>query len=110
MKILLNGKIIAKNPCDCRYLMSAIGLRFRKSFNPYDCFIIYMAPDSVLDSVFVNFEFIAAWVDSEGRVLGVKNCKKSKFFPPVWKQSRVYEFPIDSKFKIKRGDKIIVKK
>jgi hypothetical protein len=110
MKILLNGKIAAKNPCDCKYLISAIGLRFRKSFEPYDCFIIYMAPDSVLDSIFVNFEFIAAWTDKEGRVLKVERCKKGRFFSPIWAQARVYEFPVGSNFKIKKGDKISVKK
>lgn len=110
MKILLNNKEVAKNICDCKYLMSLFGLRFRKSFKPHDCFIIYMAPDSVLDSVWVNFEFIAAWTDKNGKVLKVENCKKSKFFAPAIGQSRVYEFPIDSKFKIKKGDKIEVKK
>jgi len=110
MKILINNKIIAKKFCDCRYLKSLIGLRFRKSFKPYDAFIIYMAPDSVLDSYFVNFEFIAAWTNMQGKVLKVETCKKSKFFHPAIGQARVYEFPADSKFKIKLGDKIEVRK
>ncbi|MDD4353635.1 MAG: hypothetical protein PHN56_04200 [Candidatus Nanoarchaeia archaeon] len=110
MKILLNKKIIAQNICDCQYLKSLIGLRFRKAFKPYDCFIIYMAPDSVLDSYFVNFEFIAAWVDKTGKVIKIENCKKNKLFIPAIGQSRVYEFPINSKFKIKKGDKIEIKK
>jgi len=109
MKTLLNGKVIAKKVCDCQYLKSLFGLRFRKSFNPYDCFIIYMAPDSVLDSYFVNFEFIAAWTDSNGRVLKVEKCKKSRFFSPAIGQARVYEFPINLKFKVKKGDRIGVK-
>ncbi|MFA5303565.1 MAG: hypothetical protein WC393_03450 [Candidatus Nanoarchaeia archaeon] len=110
MEILLNNKVIAKNVCDCQYLKSLFGLRFRKSFKPYDAFIIYMAPDSVLDSYFVNFEFIAAWTDKNGKVLKVIKCKKSKFFPPSIGQKRVYEFPINSRFKIKKGDRIEIKK
>jgi hypothetical protein len=110
MKILLNNKIVAKNVCDCKYLMSLFGLRFRKSFKPYDCFIIYMAPDSVLDSFLVNFEFIAAWTDKKGKVLKFKTCKKSKFFTPSIGQARVYEFPISLKLKIKKGDTITIKK
>ncbi|MFA5333535.1 MAG: hypothetical protein WC376_03495 [Candidatus Nanoarchaeia archaeon] len=110
MEILLNNKVIAKNVCNCEYLKSLFGLRFRKSFKPYDAFIIYMAPDSVLDSYFVNFEFVAAWVDKEGKVLKVEKCKKGKFFAPIIRQSRVYEFPVNSRFKIKKGDRIELKK
>jgi uncharacterized membrane protein (UPF0127 family) len=110
MEILHNNKVIAKNVCDCQYLKSLIGLRFRESFKPYDAFIIYMAPDSVLDSYWVNIEFLAAWVDRDGKVLKVELCKKSKFFSPAIRQARVYEFPANAKFKIKLGDKIEVRK
>lgn len=109
MKVLINNKQAAKNICDCKFLKSLIGLRFRKSFQPYDCFIIYMAPDSVLDSFFVNFEFYAAWVNQQGRVIKFEICRQKKLFAPVIGQARVYEFPAEKKLKIKIGDKIEVK-
>lgn len=109
MKILVNKKVAAKKVCDCKCLKSLIGLRFRKSFNPYDCFVIYMAPDSILDSYFVNFEFIAAWTDNKGKVIKVENCKKNRFFSPAIGQSIVYEFPTNAKLKIKKGDTILSK-
>jgi hypothetical protein len=68
-----------------------------------------MAPDSVLDSFFVNFEFYAAWVNGQGRVIKFEACRQKKFFAPIIGQARVYEFPAEKKLKIKIGDKIEVK-
>lgn len=86
------------------------GLRFKKSFKPYDCYLIYMLFDSALDSFFVNFPFYAIWINKEGVVLKVEKCKKNKFFKPVIGQSKVIELPANRKINIAIGDKLIIKK
>lgn len=110
MKIFLKGRKISDRAIDCKGFMSMVGLRFKKSFKPDECYIIHMTPDAILDSFFVNFEFIAAWTDNKGKILKIEKCKKNRFFAPIIGQSIVYEFPIDSKFSIKKGDTIKIKK
>jgi len=110
MKIFHKKKLIAGNVCDCVGIKSLFGLRFKKSFKPYDCFLIYMVFDSVLDSFFVNFPFYAIWVNNKGEVLKIEKCEKNKFFNPVLGQSKVIEFPIDKKLGIKLGDKLEIRK
>jgi uncharacterized membrane protein (UPF0127 family) len=92
MKASIKKRVVASNICDCKGLMSAIGLRFKNDFEGFDAFLIHMLPDSILDSYFVYMDFTAAWLDKSGRVLKVEYCKPWKIFNSVDEQSLVIEF------------------
>lgn len=91
-----NGKLecVAVNACDCKGWKSFIGLRFRNSFTPFDAFIIHLPENARLDSFFVSFPFVAAWLDKDFNVLKVMNCYPNKFFGSVPGQAFVVELPM----------------
>jgi hypothetical protein len=84
MKFKKGKKIIAKNVCDCKGWRSLIGLRFKKSFKPYDAYLIHLLPDSVLDTFFVPIKFTAIWLDKNLKILRIKTCIKNKFYLPIF--------------------------
>ena len=104
MKVYKAKKLIAEKINDCKGWKSAFGLRFRKSFKPYDAYLIHMLWDSILDSYLVPIEFIAVWLDKNNKVLQVTHCTHNKFFPAVKGQYLVLELPISKKGTIKEGD------
>ncbi|VVB74624.1 Uncharacterised protein [Candidatus Tiddalikarchaeum anstoanum] len=107
MLIIKKGKkIIAKKICDCKGLMSAVGLRFKKDFGDFDAYLIHMLFDSTLDSFFVYQDFAAIWLDKDYNVLKAELCKPWKFFSAVNGQSLVLELPASKKGLVKKGDKL----
>jgi hypothetical protein len=107
VKIYKAKKIIAKNINDCKGWRSAFGLRFKKSFKPYDAFLIHMLWDSILDSYLVPIEFIAVWLDKNYKALKVEHCVKNKFYHAVKNQHLVLELPASKNGLIKKGDKLV---
>lgn len=104
MKVYNGKSLIAEQINDCKGWKSMIGLRFRKSFKPFDAFLIHLLNDSILDTFFVPFPFLAVWLDEDFKVLKVEECLPYNFYKPVLGQELVLELPLSKKSLVKVGD------
>lgn len=109
MKIKIGKRIVLNKICDCKFLKSFIGLMFRKSFSPYEAFLIYMPFDAMITSFFVRFNFIAIWLDKDYNILRIEKCIPNKLYSSVRNQKYVLELPNNFNKKIKKEDKVIFK-
>jgi uncharacterized membrane protein (UPF0127 family) len=71
-----------------------LGLRFRKSFIPYDAFLIHIPSNAKLDSYFVSFPFMAYWLDKDFNILHCDYCFPNNVFDVIPNQVFVLELPL----------------